>query len=381
MSEKRALFVATVFKFLDFEKRDMELLKDMGYEIHTATNMDGEEWLRDDGALDYLHLHKHQIDFGRSPMSRQNINAYRQLKSLFRQSDFSLMHCHTPVAAAIARLAARKARKEGMKVIYTSHGFHFHKASSLKDWLVFYPIEWFMAFFTDMIITINKEDFRLAQNFHTKEKRYIPGVGVDVGGISGIQADRQALRKKYGIPDNAFMVLSIGELSDRKNHEVIIKAIAQCGCRDIYYLICGEGQNRKYLSDLIQTEGLAGKVILAGALPHEEVLRLCHACDIGALPSKIEGLGLAGIETLAAGKPLVASNVHGIKDYVVENETGLAVEPDDIEGFRDAICKFCEDQAFCKKCQDNAVPMARNFDKERVKKLMSENYHAILNVG
>ena len=160
---KKALFVATVFKFLSFEKSDMELLKDMGYEIYTAANRKESEWLQDDGDLNYLNLQKCHIGFGRTPFSRKNIIAYRQLKSLIQRENFEVMHCHTPVASAIARLAARKAHKKGMKVIYTSHGFHFHKSSPIRNWLIFYPIEWLMAFLTDMIITINREDYRIIQ--------------------------------------------------------------------------------------------------------------------------------------------------------------------------------------------------------------------------
>lgn len=107
---KKVLFVATVFKFLYFEKSDMEILKSKGYEIHTATNMHSEDWLQDDKTLDYLELHKHQIDFERKPYAKSNITAYKQIQKLLEE-EFSLMHCHTPIADAIARIAAIKYKK------------------------------------------------------------------------------------------------------------------------------------------------------------------------------------------------------------------------------------------------------------------------------
>lgn len=375
---KKVLFVATVFRFLNFEISDMKILKEMGYEIHTATNMYEAEWLQDDGSLDYLKLHKHQIDFGRSPFLRQNFTAYHQLKKIIKEEKFELMHCHTPVAAAIARLAACKAHKRGMKVMYTSHGFHFHKTSSKKNWILFYPIEWIMAFFTDMIITINREDYRVIQRFYVKEKCYIPGVGVNTESITKLSVDKNAYRKKYNIPINAFLILSIGELSDRKNHEVIIRAIAQCKSSNIYYLICGIGEKKEELKKLCIHLGVSEKINFAGQLSHDEVLKLCHVCEIGALPSKIEGLGLAGIETMAAGKPIIGSNVHGIKDYIIDGITGITCEPNNVNQFANAIDRLHNDKEFYMSCANNALPIAKQFDIAETKKAMERNYHFIL---
>jgi glycosyltransferase involved in cell wall biosynthesis len=356
----------------------MKILKEMGYEVHTATNMNESEWLKDDGNLDYLDLHKHQIDFGRSPFSAQNIVAYKQLKKLMSTEKFDLMHCHTPVASAIARLAARKYRNAGLKVIYTSHGFHFHKKSSVKDWLIYYPIEYVMAFFTDMVITINKEDYRVIQKFPVKEKRYIPGVGVDVKSIASMDVDKNETRAKYNIPADAFLILSIGELSDRKNHEVIIRAVAKCKENNIYYVICGAGGKKEYLKNLASSLGIEDKVVLAGQCSHDEVLKLCHSCDLGALPSKIEGLGLAGIEMLAAGKPLIASNIHGIVDYAIDGYNSFVCSPDDVHAFAMAINKFYEDKDTYELLSENAALSVKKFSVEKSYEKMSEIYLQIL---
>ena len=375
---RKVLFVATVYKFLNFERSDMEILKDMGFEIHTATNMGEADWLKDDGALDYLGVIKHQIDFARSPFSSQSLDAYRQLKTLMDDNHFDIIHCHTPVAAAIARFAARDSRKKGTKVIYTDHGFHFHKSSGWKSWLLYYPIEYFMAFYTDMIIAINTEDFGVIQRFHVKEKRYIPGVGVNVNYISKLHPDKESLRSRFDIPRNAFVILSVGELSERKNHIVIIKALSKINRDDIYYLICGTGSKRDELERLAVDYGLEKRVIFAGQLPHETIYELGHVVEIGAIPSLIEGLGLAGIETLAAGKPVIGSNVHGIKDYVINNMTGLSCAPRDIDAFKSAIEKMVTDKKFYQKCCANCYKKALDFDIKRVRSLMIENYKDLL---
>lgn len=375
---KKVLFVATVYRFLGFERSDMKILRDLGYEVHTASNMHEADWLKDDGLLDDLDVVKHQVDFARSPFSYDSVRAYRQLKKLSRENHYDLIHCHTPVASAICRMAVKGERKMGTKVLYTDHGFHFHKTSGWKTWMLFYPVEYMMARYTDMILTINKEDYGVIRSFPCKDYRYIPGVGVDVDRIMRMQVDKSQIRKKYGIPENAFVVLSVGELSIRKNQSVIIRALSKIPARDIYYVICGTGVEEDNLKHLAEDNGVFERVMFLGQQPHETVLQLNHASDIGALPSRIEGLGLAGIESLAAGKPVVASGVHGIKDYVIDGETGICCSPTDVNAFKEAILKLYSDKDFYCHCSKNSINKAKEFDIRRVRRLMIENYQNVL---
>ncbi len=375
---KKVLFVATVFRFFNFEKSDMQILSDMGYEIHTASNMIDYIDHRDDGTLQGLQIEKHQVAFGRSPLSKKSITAYRQLKKILSEYHFDIIHCHTPVASAILRLAAIKTRKKGTKIIYTDHGFHFHKKSSIASWLLYFPVEYFMSFFTDLIITINKEDLRLIKKFPVKQVRYIPGVGVDTDFIAKQDVDSSLIRKQFNVPEKSFLIVSIGELSTRKNHEVIIRAIAEIKESNLYYLIFGVGDKKDYLADLCIRLGIQERVIFAGNYPHNEICKYIHAADIGAIPSLIEGLGLVGIETLAAGKPLVGSNVHGINDYLINNITGVSCNPKDVKGFKDAINKLRTDKDFYAECCKAALLKAKEFDINIVRDLMKHYYNECL---
>lgn len=371
---KKVLFVATVFRFFNFEKSDMEILSSMGFEIHTASNMYGYKDLGDDGTLNSIHTTNHQIDFGRSPLSKQSVIAYKQLKKLLNENHYDLIHCHTPVAAAILRVSAIRARKRGAKVIYTDHGFHFHKKTSLLSWLLYCPIEFVLAKVTDCIITINKEDLNLIKKFPIKEVRYIPGVGVDTSFISNLAVNKSQVRKSFNIPEDAFLIMSIGELCVRKNHEVIIKAISKLSDNEIYYLIFGSGDRLDYLKRLTNELGLNNRVIFAGKLPHVDVLKYAHVSDIGAIPSLIEGLGLAGIETMAAGKPLIGSNIHGINDYLINGVTGISCSPHDIDGFASAIEKLKSDKAFYSDCSNAASQKSKEFDINIVRDLMRKYF-------
>ena len=355
---KKVLFVATVFRFLHFEKSDMEILKKKEYEIHTATNMTGYDWLSDDGSLDYLELHKHQIDFGRSPFSKNTFEAYRQLKVLLKEEHFDVIHTHTPVASAILRLAAISTRRKGTKVIYTDHGFHFHKSSPRKNWILYYPMEYILAYYSDMIITINREDYNVIQN---------------------LIVDKKKIRGEFNIPEDVFLILSIGELSIRKNQEVIIRALSNVKNSNVYYLLCGTGDRQSYLENLTKELGVNDRVIFAGYQTHDKVKQIAHSADLGALPSLIEGFGLAGIELMAASKPVIASGVHGIKDYVLNGITGIACSPHDVDGFAQAIETFISNKVLYQTCCQNAFNKAKEFDVDIVKKKMVENYEEVLN--
>lgn len=373
---KRALIVATVFKFLNFEKSDIQILIDMGYEVHTATNMQEADWLRDDGTFDGINIQRHQINFGRVPFSKDSLAAYKELKRLIKMYHFDVIHCHTPVAAAITRIAAQDARKHGTYIIYTCHGFHFNKKSSKKDWLLYYPMEMVLAPFTDMIITINKEDNCVLKKFKVEKKHYIPGVGIETAHIAGLKADRKEMLESIGIPEKAFVILTIGELSSRKNQQIILNALGKINDKNIYYVLCGTGEKLNEYRVLAKNLGINNNVIFMGQKDHEWVMKLSHVVDLGAIPSTIEGLGLAGVEMLAAGTPLIGSNVHGIKDYLVDGVTGISCNPDDVNAFTKAILKMKNDHKYYEICKNNAFSMAQEFDiyksQARMKKYYAE---------
>jgi glycosyltransferase involved in cell wall biosynthesis len=319
---KKVLIVASVVSFIEwFNKENVEFLRtDMGCEVHIACNFDYMEDTDEERTKKYLEKVKaegvilHNIHFARSPFNRANIEAYKELKKIINDGNFDLIHTHTPAASIFTRLAARKARKKGTVVMYTCHGFHFHNAAPKKNWIMYYPVEKWMSRYTDYIVTINKEDFNRAKTFHAKNVRYIPGVGVDINRIKDIKVDKREYKKSIGIPEDCVMLLSVGEMIERKNHQVIIKALGKLKRDDIYYVICGKGPLKEELEQL--SASLDVHTVFLGF--RRDIPELCNTADISAFPSRIEGLGLAGIEAMAAGVPLVSSNVHGILDYVID---------------------------------------------------------------
>ncbi len=371
---KKALVVATVGGFIaSFELNDIKLLQDIGYEVHGAsdfTNILDERKKQD---LKESGLIQHQISFARNPFSLANIMAYKRLKQLIREEQFDLIHCHTPMGGVLARLAAAKYRKYGTKVLYTAHGFHFFKGAPLKNWLIYYPVEKICAHMTDVLITINKEDYALARKkMKAGRIEYIPGVGVELEMFGNKSIDRVEKRKELGASVNDTILVSVGELNYNKNHQVIIKAISKIDNIHVKYWLCGRGEREESLHKLVDSLSLNNRIFFLGY--RTDVPTILNAADIFCFPSRREGLGIAAIEAMASGLPLVTSNIHGINDYSVNNCSGFSCAPDDIDGFAKSIERLCRDLENRNLMGESNKDRAKEFDIQVVSLLMERIY-------
>ncbi|MBR5272796.1 MAG: glycosyltransferase family 4 protein [Clostridia bacterium] len=274
----------------------------------------------------------HNISCSRSPLSKNNFKAYKQLKKLIDENEYDIVHCHTPVAAMLTRLAARRARKKGTKVIYTAHGFHFYKGAPKKNWLIYFPIEWFCAFFTDVLININKDDYKFAtKHIKAKKVEYVPGVGIDTSLFKRDWKAGARIREELGIPNDAKLLLSVGEINENKNHKCVINAIENL---DVYYIIAGKGPKDKELQALIDAKGMTERVKLLGF--RSDVADLYSAADAFVFPSFREGLPVSVMEAMATGLPVVCSKIRGSIDLVDYNG-GEHFDPHSSESCKKAL--------------------------------------------
>lgn len=384
-NKKKILIVASVISFIEwFNKENVEYLcNNLKCEVHIACNCNYFKDTDEQRTIEYIEKEKlkgiifFNIPFARSPFDKKNIEAYRLLKELINREKYTLVHCHTPVASILTRFAARKARQNGTAVMYTCHGFHFHKKAPIINWIIYFPIEKFCSRFCDYIVTINMEDYKIAKSFHAKNVRYIPGVGVDLKRIENVKINKVEYRRKLGIPEDAFVIISVGEIIERKNHEVIIRAMEMLRNDDIYYVICGKGPLKEYLQKLAEKFGLQNQVRFLGF--RTDVAELYHMSDISAFPSKIEGLGLAGIEAMAAGIPLVASNVHGILDYVVDGESGYACDPKAAKSFAEKIDILRRNKNLREKMINNGMKKIDKYEINNALRAMWDIYDEVIN--
>ena len=368
----KILYVTTVSSTMNaFFKAHIEMLVDEGHSVDLACNDAG--WPIDE-FYKKLGCEYHHIDFSRSPLSRDNFSAYGQLKKLIGNGKYDIVHCHTPNASVITRLVCRKFRKKnGLKVFYTAHGFHFYKGAPRLNWMVYYPIEKLCSRFTDKLITINKEDYELAKSkFKAAETYYVPGVGIDLSRFENVRVDRNAKRCEIGVPEDAFLLLSVGELNENKNHQVIIRAIAKLGDPKIHYAIAGVGDKRDHLLEIAKELGVDGQVHLLGY--RKDIPELNSVADVFCFPSMREGLSASLMEAMACGLPCVVSKIRGNVDLINENG-GFISEFSNAEGFANAIFSLSVDSNLRKNMGEYNEQCSRMYDINVIVGKMKEVYN------
>lgn len=281
-----------------------------------------------------------QISTSRSPFSFGNIKAIKQIRKI--AVDYDIVHCHTPLAGLATRLACKPLRKKtGLKVFYTAHGFHFFKGAPKKNWLLYYPIEKICSKWTDTLITINKEDYELAKKKMKAQKViYVSGVGVDINRFSKnafAQTDMDTAKEELALKKDDIVLLSVGELSERKNHKIVIQAISKLGNPNIQYYIVGKGGLESSLRALITNKNLDKQVHLLGF--REDIPLLLSISDLFVFPSRQEGLPVALMEAISSKTPVVCSDIRGNVELVCENQL---FDCDDVDGLVNRIKSFIE---------------------------------------
>lgn len=391
--QKKALLITRVSGFIpQHEMNNVKILKEMGYEIHYATDLNHVVYGKDNSRLQGTGIITHQIDFVQSPFSPGVRKSYRQLKELMINEKFDLIHCHMPMSAVVGRLAAQSARhKTGRRipVLYTAHGFHFFTGAPLRNWL-YYPVERYLARYTDRLILINQEDYQRGKKFPIRGKvEYVPGIGARISTdnndaipfetVEGQDSDKIyekpsgifSLRERYGISDSASILLSVGEINANKNNRLMVEAMAELKDLDIVYVICGTGQEEGYLRERVQELGLDKKVILAGYV--DQVSRIMDQADCFVLPSFREGLPAVIMEAMVAGLPVIASRIRGVTDLIEHGKGGYLVQGFDATDYAVKVRRM-----FTEKEGENAVPrlirrqQMGEWNKERVKQFSLE---------
>lgn len=384
--KKKALLVTTISGFVpQFEMNNVKILQEMGYEVHYATNYKTPTYTDSNKRLNHSGIVRHQVNFVRSPFYiKANIEAYLQLKKIMKKEQFQLVHCHTPMGGVLARLAAKSTKTT--PVIYTAHGFHFYKGAPLLNWLVFYPVEKWLARYTDSLITMNMEDYQRAETFHLRAegKVYsINGVGMSLQrhreNVDQNENEQKIvssiIKEKLGLNSirNLFILMSVGELSKRKNHIIILDALEKLQEEKLVYIICGKGKLAGELQHKVEnSQYLRRHVILLGY--RTDVKKLLKEADCFVFPSLQEGLPVAVMESMAMGLPVIASKIRGNVDLIVPEQGGYLVEKKDVVGYQDAICKLKENEELRRKMGEFNREKIQEFSIEEVERVMRNVY-------
>ena len=374
MQMKKVLFVATVVKthIMEFHIPYLKMFKEEGWETAVAARNDYENPA--DCKIPYCDNY-YNIPFERNPLKLGNLKAYKELKRVIDKGEYDIIHCHTPVGAMLTRLAAKQARKQGTKVFYTAHGFHFYKGAPAINWLLYYPVEKWLSRYTDVLITINKEDYERAKSFKAGKVCYVPGVGIDLKKFNSGYVDKNEKREEIGVHADDFVLLSVGELIPRKNHEVVIRALSVLKQRDnlnhIEYVICGRGAYEADLKKLAEGLDVADHVHFLGY--RNDISEICNCADLFVFISHQEELPMALMEAMACGLPVVCSNIRGSTDLIEDGVTGFLANntPEEVA---EAISEMKNNTALRNRVASAALHKIKQFDLSSVEDEMSKIY-------
>ncbi len=379
---KKALIIASVASMIQqFNMGNICILRELGYEVDVAANFKTGNTCSDDQIdrlkqeLKKLKVGWYQIDFDRNVMNiRADWIAYRQAMKLIRKKKYDLLHCHSPIGGVIGRLAGFRC---SIYTIYTAHGFHFYEGAPVKNWLLYYPIEKFLSRYTDRLIVINQEDYRLAQKkFHMKKLSYIPGIGVDINRKLLDDAGKAMLRARLGIPQEAFLIVNVAEFTPNKNQVTVLRAVRQMRNDNIFFLMCGIGEKKRQLEQYVSEQNLGRQVKFAGYCSN--IRDILQISDCFVLSSLREGLSVALMEAMAEGRPVVCTGIRGNKDLVENGAGGYLVEPLAVDEYKHAFEKMekfkRENPEKLQKMGEINRQTIKKFDSETVHRMMKEVY-------
>lgn len=377
MSKKKALLVTTVSGFVpQFEMGNVAILKELGYEIHYASNFNNPSYGTDNKRLEGTGIICHQVDFERSPFNKKNLQAYKQLVKIMKDENIDLVHCHTPMGAVLARLAAKKC---GIKdVLYTAHGFHFFKGASIKNWLIYYPVERFLSRYTGTQICINMEDFNNAKKFKATNVEYIAGVGIDTKGIkekSDIEdKQKDELKKELNLKDTDRILITAGEMIERKNQKFLLEVVKKIKEKEtpVKLIVCGHGRLEHFLKSKVKELGVENNVIFTGY--RTDIYKILGLAEIFLFSSLQEGLPVAVMEAMAVGLPVVCSNVRGNADLIDNEKGGYVLDKFDVNRWADLIYSLLMDKNRLKSFGEYNMNRIKEYDRSNIEKEMRRIY-------
>lgn len=373
--QKKILYILNIANRVNnFSYTSMLAAQELGFDYHIAGNWgykSDDERIADEKKY---NIHIYQIDFVRAPYHPGNIKAYKQLDSIISREKFDIIHCNTPIGGVVGRLLGKKHKVP--TVIYQAHGFHFFKGAPILNWILYYPIEKWLAHYTDSLITINHEDFDRAKSLKLRNNGsvyYVPGVGIDRMLFSDfcLTGKKEKLRK-LKLPNNAFVLISVGELNKNKNVGTILCSIKKMNNSNIHFLICGKGKEFFRLKRVAKELGIENNVHFLGF--RTDVIELYSVANAFILSSCREGLSRSIMEAMASGLPCVVSNIRGNVDLITDGEGGFLCDPKDSKGFAEKIQLLFLNRKVCESMRIKNIEKIKEFDIDSSKNALTKVY-------
>ena len=364
---KKILYITTLSRTINaFLVPHIEMLIKEGHKVDCACNIDHDL----NKVIENKCENIYNLPFSRNPLDPKNLKAYKMLLDIQKKNNYDIVHVHTPIAAIYGRLL--KLKFPNIKTIYTVHGFHFYKGASKLNWIIYYPIEKFMASLTDVIITMNEEDYNRALTFNIDKVYKVNGVGLDLNAYKSNSTSLAQYREEFGLKEEDFVIAMIADVNKNKNHKQIIDAIEHLNKKDIKLICAGEGILLDSIKEEIEKRNLQDNIKMLGF--RKDIDKIISVCDIGVLMSYREGLPRNIMELMSAKKTVIGTNIRGIKDLIEDEKTGYLVEVGDYKTTANKIEKLYNNKNLLKELSDNCYCFIKKYDINNVLKDLKEIY-------
>ncbi len=337
---EKILFVANVAKehICKFHIPTIRAFKEHGWVVDVACSGEEEVPCCD---------HQFHMPWQRSPYTLGTLTGITKLKKIIADGHYDIVYCHTPVGGLVGRLASRKERKRGCKVIYCAHGLHFYKGAPLKNWLVFYPVERFLSRMTDVIFAVNRDDYELLKNKFNKKVtiKHVPEVGVNLDRLQ--IRDREAVRREYrsklGIDDDTTVLIYVAELVPNKNQTMLIDVVSKLvkDGEKVCLLLPGP-EHSKVIRDYTEKKRMLDHIRFLGW--RDDIGELLVASDICTASSIREGFGINIVEAMYCGLPVVATDNRGHREIIKDGVNGFLVGVNDIDAMTERVKSLIHDK-------------------------------------
>lgn len=287
-----------------------------------------------------------------------DFRCFIELLRVFKKERFDIVHTHSTKPGILARISAKIALTP--KVIHTVHGISFHKYEKLSKRIVYFAIEYIASFFSNSIITVNKN--------YIKYYKSIPSVSVGCiyNGVDfkSLIVSQESENIKSANSKKSVSILFLARFDDQKNPLLLIKAIekvCQIGIlqHKIEVIMVGDGPLLDCCKSYVKDIGLVDVVSFYGWC--DDVSKKFNQADIFCVPSNYEAFGLVFVEAGYFGLPCISTNVEGIPEVISHQKTGLLCEPNNVQALSDCIIKLVNDDFLRKELGEAARIKALQF--------------------
>ena len=338
--------------------------------VHTACNSDNKI----DGSTKC-----YCVPIERKPFKLNNIKAIYKLRKIIEKEEYDIIHTHTPMGSVVTRLASLRYKKHhNLKIIYTAHGFHFFKGCSFINYILYYPIEKILSKYTDLIITMNKEDYEFAKSHFKTDIAYIPSIGFNKEKFSKRISEKELenFRTINSISNNDYVISYVAEISKRKRQMYLVKALKSYHFTNEKILLIGDNYDDRKVAKYIVKNKLDKYIKIIGFT--DNVLSYLKISDLVISVSKQEGLPLNILEAMYLKKPIIVTNCRGNRDLITNNQNGVVVDVNDREALLNAINYLKNNPTEAKKLSINNKKISLNYSIDNVLEIMKKIYDRFL---